>query len=47
MAVDVALWFILAVMILWVWCGCVLTAPRRRPKEIPDTDFAQRFDRAA
>lgn len=47
MAVDIVLWFILAVAIAWVWCGCLMTAPRRRAEKIPDSGFAHKFDRAA
>ena len=47
MAVDVVLWFILAGMIAWVYCGCVLTAPRRRPGKIAESGFEQKYDRAA
>ena len=47
MAVDVVLWFILAAAIALIYCGCVLTAPHRRPKKIPDSGFGQNLDRAA
>jgi hypothetical protein len=34
MAVDAALWLILAGMIGWVALGCYLTAPRRFAREV-------------
>jgi len=47
MAVDVVLWFILAAMIAFVCCGCVLTARGKRPAQLEDGAMEQKFDRAA
>jgi hypothetical protein len=48
MAVDVVLWFILAAMIAWMWCGCVLTSPRKRRQARQHHHPLERtFDRAA
>jgi hypothetical protein len=47
MAVDVVLWFILAAMVAWIYCGCVLTAPGKRQARLRHDPLEQKFDRAA
>jgi hypothetical protein len=47
MAVDVVLWFILAAMVAWIYCGCVCTAPRKRHARLRHEALEQKFDRAA
>lgn len=47
MAVDVVLWFILAAMVAWIYCGCVFTAPEKRQAKLEHHSFQQKFDRAA
>lgn len=48
MAVDVVLWFILAAIVGWIWCGCHFTAPQRQPSKIPDSGgIEHKLDRAA
>jgi hypothetical protein len=46
MAVDVVLWFILAAMVAWMFCGCVFTAPPKRQAKLEHDSFEQKFDRA-
>jgi hypothetical protein len=47
MAVDVVLWFILAAMVAWIFCGCVFTAPGKRQVKLQHRPLEQKFDRAA
>ena len=47
MAVDVVLWFILAAMVAWIYCGCVFTAPGKRQASLRHAPLEQKFDRAA
>ncbi len=47
MAVDVVLWFILAVTVGFLCCGCIVTARGGKPSKLNDGALEQKFDRAA
>ncbi len=47
MAVDVVLWFILAVTIGFLFCGCIGTAPGKKAVRLHDGTLDRKFDRAA
>lgn len=47
MAVDVVLWFIFAVAIGLLFCGCVFTAPREKPAKFDADGGGRPLDRAA
>jgi hypothetical protein len=47
MAVDVALWAILAAAIGFIGCGCIYTATSRKPQD-PEAAYSNyKMDRAA
>lgn len=47
MAVDAVLWFIVAAIAGLLCCGCVYTAPRRKPLRRNDGPIDDTADRAA
>lgn len=47
MAVDVILWFILAVALGLLYCGCINTAPGSKPAKPRHNAPERSFDRAA
>jgi hypothetical protein len=47
MAVDVVLWFILAVTMGFLFCGCICTAPGKKAAKLHDGTPDRKFDRAA
>ena len=47
MAVDAVLWLDVAVIFVFISCGCMLTAPRDKPHEFTEARFEREFDRAA
>jgi len=47
MAVDVALWFILAGAVAFIYCGCICTAGNKKSLNEHDGTFDHNVDRAA
>jgi len=47
MADDVALWFLLAAGIAFIYCGCIFTAGPKKPLKAEGRVFHQEMDRAA
>jgi len=47
MAVDAALWFILAGTIAFIYCGCICTARNKKPLNVRDGTFDRNVGRGA
>jgi hypothetical protein len=47
MAVDVALWLILAVAVAFIGCGCIYTVRTKRPEQSAPAHPTYKLDRAA
>jgi hypothetical protein len=47
MAVDVGLWFLLAATVAFIYCGCMLTAGKKKPLKLHGGTFDHNVDQAA